>query len=70
MKFRFFNDEWELFIENCGFSDEELELIPYIRREWAQADISAELCISVSTIVRRSKRIAEKIARYISKCTH
>ena len=70
MKFRFFNDEWELFIENCGFSDEELELIPYIRREWAQADISAELCISVSTIVRRSNRIAEKIARYISKCTH
>ena len=68
MKFRFFNDDWELFIEHCGFSDDELEVITYIRRGWAQADISAELNISVSTITRRTKRITEKIARYISKC--
>ena len=70
MKFRFFNDEWELFIEHCGLSDDELEIIPYIRRGWAQADISAELCTSVSTVARRTKRISEKIVHYISKCVN
>lgn len=66
MKYRFFVDEWELFLEHCGFSDDELEIIPFLRREWAIIDIAEELCISVSTLVRRKKRISEKIARYIS----
>lgn len=66
MKFRFFNDEWELFVEHCGFSDSELEIIPFLRKEWALIDIATELNISVSTLERRKNRISEKIARYIS----
>ena len=70
MKFKFFNDEWEEFLENCGFSDDELEIIKLFRREWAQVDIAAELCISLSTLARRKKRITQKIFRYISKTSH
>ena len=67
MKFRFFNDEWELFLNNCGFSDAELEIIPYLRREWALIDIAEELNMSLSTLQRRKNRITEKITHYISK---
>lgn len=70
MKFKFYNDEWEEFLEHCGFSDDELELIKFLRKEWAQVDIAEELCISVPTLTRRKKRITEKIIRYISKCPH
>jgi DNA-binding NarL/FixJ family response regulator len=67
--FRFYNDEWELFIQNCGFTDIELEIIPLIRRGWAQIDIAAELCISLRTFARHKKRIEDKIIHYISKQT-
>ena len=67
---KFFNDEWELFLQNCGFTDDELEVIPFLRRGWALIDVSEELSISLSTTARRKKRIMEKIARYISKSIH
>ena len=67
MRFKFYNDEWELFIAHCGFSDEELSIITYIRRGWASADIAAELCLSGRTLARRKDRIIEKIIHYISK---
>lgn len=70
MKFKFFNDEWELFLAHCGFSDDELEIIAFLRREWSFADIAAELSISYSTLTRRRKRIYQKIARYISNSPH
>jgi DNA-binding NarL/FixJ family response regulator len=70
LKFRFFNDEWELFLAHCGFSDDELEIITFLRREWSFADIAAELSISYSTLTRRRKRIYQKIARYISNSPH
>ncbi len=67
MIMRFYKDEWESFIENCGFTDDELEIVPYLRRGWACVDIAEELSISVSTLKRRRTRIGKKIARYISK---
>lgn len=70
MTTKFFNDEWESFIENCGFTDDELEIVKFLRKGWAQVDIAAELCISIPTLTRRKKRITEKIIRYISKCPH
>ena len=69
MKFKFFKDEWELFLEHCGFSDDELEIIPFLRREWALVDIAAELCISYSTLERRKKSITQKITRNIFRKT-
>ena len=42
MTLRFFNDEWEEFMEHCGFTDEEKldyivydeekQIVPYLRR--------------------------------------
>lgn len=66
MKMRFFKDEWDSIIENCGFTDDELEIVQLVRRGWAQIDISEELCISLSTFSRRFKHIKQKIFRYIS----
>ena len=65
MKNTFLKSEWEEFIENCDFTDDELEILPFIRRGWAQVDIAAELCISHSTLKRRLKNIKNKIAKYI-----
>lgn len=62
--FRCYNDEWEEYIINCGFTDDELEIIKYMRKEWVQSDIAAELCISLSTLKRRIKRIYLKIINY------
>jgi DNA-binding NarL/FixJ family response regulator len=67
MIMRFYADEWESFIANCGFTDDELEIVPFLRRGWACIDIAEELCISVSTLKRRRSRIGKKIVRYISR---
>lgn len=67
MTMKFFNDEWELFVNNCGFTDDELEIVKFLRKGWVCADISAELCISLSTLKRRKSRIKQKILRYIVK---
>jgi DNA-binding NarL/FixJ family response regulator len=65
MKLNFFKDEWEALIGNCGFTDVELEIIPFIRRGWYAVDIAAELNISVPTFLRRKKNIENKILRYL-----
>lgn len=67
MKMDFFNDEWDEFVENCGFTDNELEIVLLLRKGWCLIDISEELNISLSTAARRRKRIGQKIIRYISK---
>lgn len=64
---KFFKDEWDLFEQNCGFTDDEMEVVKLLRRGWYGFDIAAELNISVSTFKRRKKRIEQKIIRYISK---
>jgi DNA-binding NarL/FixJ family response regulator len=67
MKMNFFKDEWEEFIENCGFTDDETEVVSLLRKGWCLIDIAEELNISHSTAARRRKRIGQKIIRYISK---
>lgn len=62
--FRCYSNEWEEYIANCDFTDGELEIIKYMRKEWAQSDIAAELHISLSTLKRRVKRIYLKIINY------
>ena len=64
---KFFNDEWEEFIACCGFTDDELQIIPFLRRGWCSVDIAAELCISDSTLKRRKQRIESKIIRHIER---
>lgn len=67
--FRCYNDEWENYIAHCGFTSDELNIIAHMRQEWAQADIAAELCISLSTLKRRIKRIYLKIINYTFNCS-
>lgn len=67
MKLDFTKFEWEEFIQNCEFTDDELEVIPLIRRGWALVDIAYELCISESTLKRRKRKIEYKIIRRISE---
>lgn len=67
MKTDFYNDEWEAFVVYCGFTDDELNVVEFLRRGWAGIDIAAELTISLSTLTRRKKRITNKIKRYLSK---
>ncbi len=62
--FRCYNREWNEYISNCGFTDDELQIIKFLRKEWPQADIAAELCISLATLKRRVKRIYLKIIDY------
>lgn len=64
---KFFFDEWEEFILYCGFTDEELEIIPFLRRGWYSVDIAEELSISLSTFKRRKKRIEQKIIHHIQR---
>lgn len=67
MKLKFLDGEWEEFISHCGFTDDEKEIIPYLRRGWYGVDIAAELNISHSTLKRRKKEIENRITRYIIK---
>lgn len=64
---KFFADEWEIFIEHCGFTDNELEIIKFLRRGWYAIDIAEELNICKRTVEYRKKSIKNKITRYLLK---
>jgi DNA-binding NarL/FixJ family response regulator len=61
----FFNDEWELFIKHCGFTDIELDIVQLLRRGWYEVDIAAELNMSPSTVTRKKRSIKRKIIHFI-----
>lgn len=67
MKQKFLDDEWEEFMSHCGFTDDEIEILPYLKRGWYGVDIAAELNISHSTFKRRKKNIEDRIAKYLIK---
>lgn len=67
MKLKFLDDEWEELISHCGFTDDEMEIIPFLRRGWYGVDIAAELNISHSTFKRRKKAIENRIIKYLIK---
>lgn len=64
MKFDYYPHEWGFFIEKCGFTDDELQVIEYRRRGWELSRIAAELYTSERTINRRIKSITNKITNY------
>ncbi|MDE6357702.1 MAG: hypothetical protein K2L15_03825 [Eubacteriales bacterium] len=61
----FSKQDWELLINNIDLSDEELQIIDYIRRGWRQIDIAENFSVHENTIKRKYKNIAIKIAVYI-----
>lgn len=64
---KFFADEWDDLIKNCGFTDSELEVIKFLRRGWVEEDIAAEMYVSRSTVKRRKHSIVTKITHYLLK---
>lgn len=64
---QFYNDEWELFVQNCGFTDDEMAVVVLLRRGWYSVDIAEELSVSLSTVKRRRNNIKKKISRYLIK---
>lgn len=67
MKLKFLNDEWEELISHCGFTDDELEVVRFLRKGWYGVDIAAELNISHTTFKRRKKSVEDRIIRYLLK---
>lgn len=67
MKLEFQKEDWEEFLGNIDFTDNEKLIIPLLRRGWYQMDIAAELDISVSTVKRRITSITNKTVSYIMR---
>lgn len=67
MRLEFRKEDWEEFLANIDFTDNEQKIIPLIRRGWYQMDIAAELDISVSTVKRRITSITNKVVSYIMR---
>ena len=66
MRLDFYKEEWDKFEQNCGFTDDELNIVHLMRRGWYLTEIAAELYISLSTAKRRKRSIENKIIHYIA----
>lgn len=58
---------WDRLISECGFTDREKELIPYLRRGKSGIETSLALNISLSTYNRLKKEITEKIFSFVTE---
>ncbi len=57
--------EYEYFVENCNFTDRELEVFNLRRKGKTYIEISLALHISDSTVKRDLKKIKRKIIKII-----
>jgi DNA-binding NarL/FixJ family response regulator len=57
--------EWNEFLENCCFTDNELEVVACLKRGFYVYAIAGELSISEATAARRKKAVVKKITRYL-----
>ncbi len=64
-RFDFTKDEYDHFIEQCPFSEEEIKIFSFRRLEKSIKYMSVELDLSERTINRRIKSIARKILKVI-----
>ena len=61
----YYKEQWQEFIDNIDFTDEELAIINLARKGWYQEDIAAELHTSRRTVARRYTSIDNKIVHYV-----
>ena len=61
----FNKSEYEYFIENCNFTDRQIEILNMRRKGLSIIQISMELFISERTINREIKSIKNKILKEI-----
>lgn len=64
-KLDFNKSEYEYFIENCNFTDRQIEILNMRRKGLSIVQISMELFISERTINREIKSIKNKILKEI-----
>ena len=62
---KFHREEWNEFLDNIDFTDEERQVIELVRRGWCQEDIAAEMYCSRRTVARRYTSITNKIVHYV-----
>ena len=55
--------EYERVLDECGFTDSEKQVLALKRRGWANADVAAEMYVSLRTVNRRVHSIKEKMDR-------
>lgn len=55
--------EYERVLDECGFTDAEKAVLALKRRGWANADVAAEMYVSLRTVNRRVHSIKEKMDR-------
>lgn len=67
MKLKFEKFEWVLFLENCDFTDDELEIIEAARRGFTDIYMSHKLSMSTASISRRKNKIYDKISKFITR---
>ena len=67
MKFEFLESEWQELIQNCSFTDDEAEIVPYLKRGMYYYVIAQNLNVSESTVRRRVKSILKKITKYLCR---
>lgn len=61
----YYKEQWQEFMDNIDFTDEELAIIDLARKGWYQEDIAAELHTSRRTVARRYTSIVNKIVHYV-----
>jgi DNA-binding NarL/FixJ family response regulator len=61
----FNKSEYEYFLENCNFTDRQLEIFNLRRKGLTYIQMSFELHLSESTLKREVKRIKNKILKII-----
>jgi DNA-binding NarL/FixJ family response regulator len=68
MKLDFAKKEFDDYVENCGFTDEEIKLLTLKRRGLKVVEIATDMDYCEKSIIRKTKRIICKIIKYeISK---
>lgn len=61
----FTKGEYDYFIENCGFTDRQIEILNMRRRGMSIVEISMKIHLSPRTIDREIRKIKNKIIRVI-----
>lgn len=64
-RLNYYKEQWQEFLDNIDFTDEELAIIDLARKGWYQEDIAAELHTSRRTVARRYTSIVNKIVHYV-----
>lgn len=64
-KLDFSRSEYQYFVEECCFTEEELSVLELRRKGHSIISIATELNMSESTVSRRIKSICKKISKVI-----